>query len=374
MLAAAAATILTSGAQAAAPFQLGAYLTNPNGSDPVAEATFEANFRSFSQALGHAPTLLDLYIDKTQAIANWPSSTSWQAWSNSQSPVAKKMIPVIGFPLASTVDGPYDLQFQSFYNGLRDASITGVVNTWVAAGFKTLIMRVGWEMNITGPTYVGDDAQSQADWVRAFQHVYTVMHQAAAAAGATIQVMWNPNATNYSNAEAVNSLYPGDAYVDSIGADIYGGMYPFSDGSGTQIHDWVTGAEDGSVAQFIAEPRNRAHYWTFPAATKWSQDGSNGHSQSMLSLMRFAIQHKKPFSIPETGAGAYDDGHDVSDDGEFPFWLARILKNEQGHGLNVSFVAIWDTNDWGHYQFSYPSDHKPAERKAWGADIGAMSK
>ncbi len=365
------------GAQAqAATFALGAYLTNPNGSDASAEATFESYAASFAKAMGTPAKLIDVYVDKTQPVWNWASNASWQAWSNGQSPVAKKMIPVVGLPMASLASGSPspDQQFQAFASGQYDYAVQGVVQSWAGAGFKTLIFRVGWEMNIGGDTYVGDDAQSQADWVRAFRHIYTVLHQAAKAAGVSMKVVWNPGVTNYSNALATTNLYPGDASVDIIGADIYGGMYPFSDGSGAQYHDWVTGGEDYSLSDFIAKPGNRAHYWNWPAATEWSLDGSNGHSQSLASLIAFARGHNKPFALPEVGAGNSQPGNDVSDDGTFPHWLGTKLSAAAASGLSISFVCVWNTNDEGNYQFSFTSNDKPVEKSGWGTWVGALAK
>ncbi len=374
--AALAGCLLLGGQAQAATFALGAYLTNPNGSDSGAEATFEANAASFAGAMGTPATLLDVYVDKTQSVWNWASNASWQAWSNSVSPVAKNMIPVVGFPTASIAGGSPspDQQFQAFASGQYDSAITGVVQSWAGAGFKQLIFRVGWEMNINGVTYAGDDPQSQADWVSAFKHIYTVLHQAARNAGVSMQVVWNPGVTNYSNALATQNLYPGNGFVDIIGADIYGGMYPFSDGSGSQYHDWVTGGEDYSLGAFIAEAGNRSHYWNYPAATKWSLDGSNGHSQSLRSLIAFAKARGKPFALPEVGAGSSDAGNDVSDDPTFAWWLGGVLQSASDSGLTIAFVSVWDTNDNGNYQFSYDSDGKPAERKAWGQAIGALAQ
>ena len=150
-----------------------------------------------------------------------------------------------------------------------------------------------------------------------------MLHQAATANGVAVQVVWNPNVTNYSNAEATTNLYPGDAYVDTVGADMYSDIYPYSDGGTTPTyHDWNTGLEDTTVAAFIADPVNRQHYWSFPAATKYSSDGSGGHSQSLTSLIDFAKLHNKPFALPETGAGNSNAGTDVSDDAAFPQWLS----------------------------------------------------
>ncbi len=162
--------------------------------------------------------------------------------------------------------------------------------------------------------------------------------------------------------------------VDIIGADIYGGMYPFSDGSGAQYHDWVTGAEDYSLSAFIARGGNRAHYWNYPAATEWSLDGSNGHSQSLHSLIAFSKAHGKPFALPEVGAGSSQAGNDVSDDKTFPWWLGAVLKQASANGVTIAFVCVWDTNDEGNYQFSFVSNGKPLERAAWASWIGALAK
>ncbi len=377
LAAAALAGCLLTGAQArAATFAVGAYLTNPNGSDSSAEATFEANAANFASAMGTPATLIDVYVDKTQPVSSWTSNASWQAWSNSVSRVAKKMIPVVGLPMASIAGGSPtpDQQFQAFASGQYDYAVQGVLQSWAGAGFKKLIFRVGWEMNIGGVTYAGDDQQSQADWVNAFRHIYTVLHQAANAAGVSVQVVWNPGVTNYSNVLSTQNMYPGNASVDIIGADIYGGMYPFSDGSGTQYHDWATGGEDYSLGAFIAKAGNRVHYWNYPAATEWSLDGSNGHSQSLTSLMEFAVAHGKPFALPEVGAGSSDAGNDISDDGTFPRWLGTKLKAAANNGLNIAFVCVWDANADGNYEFSYTSDDKPWERKAWGNWVGALAK
>lgn len=116
---------------------------------------------------------------------------------------------------------------------------------------------------------------------------------------------------------------------------------------------------------------NRAHYWSYPAATKWSLDNSNGHSQSLTSLIQFATQHGKPFAVPETGAGNSNSATDVPDDATFPQWLSQQLATAQAAGTNISFVNLWDSNGGGNYQFSSASNGKPAEAAAWAKYFGA---
>lgn len=360
-------------ARAATPFPLGVYVGNPNGSNAQDEAAFEANYARFVATMGTAPSLILSYIDYTQPISAWISNSAWQAWSNAQSPDARGLVPVIALPLYSIAAGSPspDQQYQAFIAGSYDAVLQGVVDAWAKQGFTKLYFRPGWEMNIQGNTYVGSDAQSQSDWVLAFRHIFTVLHEAAAASGISVQIVWNPNVTNYTSPSATKMLYPGDAYVDVVGADAYADMYPFSDGGNpATYHDWDSGQEDTSIAQFIADAVNRAHYWTWPAATKYSQNSSQGHSQTMASLMSFAAAHAKPFAIAEAGAGNCNASTDVCDELSYPAWLAATLRKAAGKGLVIDFINIWDSNGGGNYEFSYPSDNKPNEATAWGKAFG----
>lgn len=359
------------------PFPLGAYLGNPDNSSASNEATFEAGYNGLSQLMGATPQFLVSYVDQNQPISQWVGNAQWAATSAAQSVDAKGMTPVIGLPMTSTAAGSLapDQSYQAFASGQYDSVIAGLVQTWAAEGFKTQYWRPGWEMNLTSSSsYAGSDAQTQADWVKAFQHIYTVLHQAAQADGVTMQVIWNPGTTNYSNAEATTSLYPGNNYVDVIGADAYSDIRPYSDSSGTPTyHDWDTGAEDTSVAQFIADPVNREHYWTYPAATKWSSDGSGGHSLSLDQLLAFAQAQGKPFAIPETGAGNSNAGTDVNDDATFPQWLSQQLTTAQAAGEKIDLADLWDSNGGGNYAFSSASDNKPGEAAAWAKYFGAAT-
>ncbi len=365
-----ATTISMSFGSAAAPrFPTGAYLGNPNSGDPSAEAAFEASYATFKAALHKAPSLIVTYVDYTQTVANWPGNASWQAYSNAVSADAKHLLPVIGLPMASIAGGSAspDQQFQAFAAGTYDSEVSGVLAAWANQGFRTLVVRPGWEMNIPGNTFAGSDAQSQADWVRAFRHIYGVLHAAAAQNGVSLCVVWNPNITNYDNYSTRTALYPGDAFVDAIGADAYADIYPYSDGGNPPTyHDWATGGEDTSIAQFIASPINRYHYWNWPAATRYNNDSSGGHNLSLSVLIGFARQHGKPFAVPETGAGNCSGGHDVCDDPTFPNWLAERLQIAANNAMSIVFVDIWNSNGGGNYEFSFSSDGKPQESAAWG--------
>jgi hypothetical protein len=367
-------------AQSATPFPLGVYIGNPNPGDPAQEAAFEASYTSFSTLMGAAPQFIDVYIDSDQPISNWVAAASAQAWADSASPDAKGMAPVIGLPMTSTAPGSLtpDQYYKNFAAGDYDAIIEGMVKAWAAEGFTTQYWRPGYEMNLPGmPSYEGSDPATQADWVAAFQHISTVLHAAGVADGVNVQVIWNPAVTNYGAAPyPLQTAYPGNQYVDIIGADVYGDIYTY--GSPTALYDWDKSGQvlnssqpvyDG-LQQWAADPINLEHYYTNPAATQSSLDGSGGSALSLQSLLAFAKAQGKPIAIAETGAGNTADGAGVSDNPTFVQWLATTLEDS---GVAVSFVNIWDSNGGGNYEFSFAADDKPQEAAAWARFFGVPS-
>lgn len=362
----------------ATPFPLGVFVGNPNYFDSNEEASFEANFNAFSTLMKTKPQFLDQYGDQRLPVSDWVGQSSWNAASMAQSPVLKGVTPVIGLPMTSTASGSEtpDQFYKDFAAGKYDSVLTNMVKAWADNGFKTQIWRPGWEMNInTMPSYAGDDAATRADWVKAFQHIYTVLHAAGAAEGVNIEVAWNPSVTNYSHAgNAIQSAYPGDKYVDIIAADVYGDVYPY--GSSTHLYDWDKSGQvlnssqpvyDSSVQQWASDPVNLQHYYTYPASNQWSLDGSDGHATTLQQLIDLAKSAGKPFAIAETGAGNTHDGAGLSDNPTFVKWLADSLHQS---GVNVSFVNIWDSNSGGSYGFTGSTDHKPLEAAAWTKYFG----
>ncbi len=116
-----------------------------------------------------------------------------------------------------------------------------------------------------------------------------MLHQAGQANGVNTQVVWSPSATNYDTLGVLKNLYPGNAAVDIVGADVYADMYPYN-----PLYDWGKndGTVDSSLQQWMADPANRLHYWTYPAATPSALDGSGGHN--MLTIHQFS-RHSQSF-------------------------------------------------------------------------------
>src|SRR6266702_1476319 len=295
-----------------------------------------------------------------------------------QSPVLENVTPVIGLPMTSTASGSGtpDQFYKDVAAGKYDSVLKDMVKAWADNGFTTQIWRPGWEMNVsTMPSYAGNDAATRADWVKAFQHISTVLHAAGKAEGVSVQVAWNPSVLNYSQAgNVIQTAYPVNQYVDIIAADVYGDVFPY--GSSTHLYDWDKSGQvlnsshpvyDTSVQQWAADPINLDHYYTYPASNQWSLDGSEDHATTLQQLIDLAKSTGKPFAIAETGAGNTHDGAGLTDNPTFVKWLADTLHQS---GVTVSFVNIWDSNSGGQYHFTSSADDKPLEAAAWAKYFG----
>ena len=357
---------------------IGVYVGNPNGNDPAAEAAFEAAFNGFVSTMGGIrPATMNAFTDFGQDPGQWAGNAGWTAWSWAKSPVVGTAItPVIGIPMSDSrhwagnaAGWTNDDFFKGIIGGAYDADYKGVVDAWAKAGFKTMELRLGYEMDGGFmPWYMGDDAATQGDWVAAFQHLSVLMRAEAKADGATAKIVWNPADINYSR-QPVQAAYPGDVYVDVISADAYSPLYPKG------LYDWHK--NDGTVAaniqQWWADPVNREHFWSHPNANQWNPGGAD-NGFGLEDAIAMAKAHGKPLAISETGAGGDGTTNGPSDEGDFPRWLAAELASAQAQGVAIDHVNIWDAHlGDGNWDFSSPGAGKPLEAAAWAASFGASS-
>ena len=363
------------------PFPLGVMVGNANADDPSAEAAFDADVKAFSSLMGATPVVMNEYIDQTQTPSQWASNVGWSAGSAEASPSWKGVIPSIALPMGSTnPDAPSAMQIlQNYANGTYDSMLQGMVQSYANDGFKTQYWRPGVEMNLSStPGFVGSSASMQAEWIAAFQHIYTTLHAAAAADGVNLKVIWNPGVDNGSAVgNATQTLWPGSQYVDVVGVDTYGDIYPY--GNVNDMYDWDKSGQmlnspnpvyDTSLQQWASDPVNLEHYYTYPSSDQYTLDGSGGSGLSLQQIIDFAKAQGKPIAICETGAGNSNGAVGVTDNPTFVQWLSSTLESS---GVTVDFVSIWDTNGGGTYEFSNASDDKPLEAAAWAKYFGAQS-
>jgi Glycosyl hydrolase family 26 len=109
--------------------------------------------------------------------------------------------------------------------GTNDAYWTALGNNLVTWGYGSAVLRIGREWNGNWynwcPAVTGD---SPASYIAGYQHIVTTLK---AVAGNSFKFMWNPiiGAVDGQAAGTVNrdaqQWYPGNAYTDSIGLDVY---------------------------------------------------------------------------------------------------------------------------------------------------------
>ena len=136
--------------------------------------------------------------------------------------IQNSRIPMISWraPLVTTIT-----------SGSQDAYILSQAEQ-VAALHTEVLLRWGWEMdNGSNQSW----AVSSAAYIAAWQHI----HNLFVTAGATnAQWVWCPQAIGFSGKNLAASYYPGDGYVDWIGADGYN-WAPGVAGQPWRSFDWI---------------------------------------------------------------------------------------------------------------------------------------
>jgi hypothetical protein len=194
------------------------------------------------------------------------------------------LLPHSGGTLAEGAAGKFDQHYRSLARAL------------VRAKQGDSILRLGWEFTLGAyPWSVHSDEEARA-FAAYFRRVVTIMRMEAP----RLQFDWNP-ANGWAPFDQ-ELAYPGDAYVDFIGVDIYD-------------QSWI---ED----------------YTNPAA-RW-KDFLNG-DHSLLWYKKFAREHGKPLSHPEWGLSERADGHGG---GDSPYFIERMRKwiNKE----NVAYSAYFE--------------------------------
>jgi hypothetical protein len=190
-------------AQAAPPVTMsGAYV---GAGDASALNSFVA-FRGSS-----APVVLDyLGNDAWSDISN-PSwlLNEWSSYRSNGGQLVLSVPMLVNSPtgtLAAGASGAYDSYFESLGKQL------------VADGDGSIVLRLGWEMN--GTTFpwsvTGANGDTSADFIAYWRHLVTLFR---AIPGSHFTFNWTVNVGGGGATGAAS--YPGNAYVNSIGVDVY---------------------------------------------------------------------------------------------------------------------------------------------------------
>jgi len=192
---------------------------------------------------GTAPThadavrALEARLGFTLSIDNHYRPWTNTFWRDEQDDIATGRTPMVSWTGRGTTAA-------AIASGSENANIARVADAVKALGGRVLV-RFAYEMDQprSGPRYLGSPAQFIAAW----RHVYAVF-QARGVSNA--RFVWAPIAANYATGVA-QSFYPGNRYVDWIGADGYN-WYPGRPGS-----KWTTFGDIFAAFYAWAAPRGK---------------------------------------------------------------------------------------------------------------------
>jgi len=243
-----------------------------------------AGVASLAAATGTHMQFATDYLDKSGGWAVWEAASNIKLWSSSpyRLAIGVPILPGVG-TLAQGATGAYDQYFKTLGENL------------VAYHEADAILRLGWEFNGNWFRWSVGNSADAANFVAFWRQIVTTMR---AVPGAKFQFCWNPNApspTTYTPDQA----YPGDAYVDYIGTDVYDNF-------------WGT-------------PFTSAASWVHQLTQQWGLDW----------LGAFAAEHNKPVAIPEWSDEYRTDGHGLGDDPNFIDEMAYWFVNNQVAFANV---------------------------------------
>jgi hypothetical protein len=262
-----------------------------------------AGAAAFGSATGVQPqSVLDFAATDSWANLTAPSwLISAHSGQAAQFELSLPMLPDGGqYTLAACAGGAYDTEWRT--------TASNLVNHQLAS----TIVRPGWEFN--GTWYHWSAKNDIAGFVGCFQHIVNTMRSAP---GQHFKFDWNPDIGR--NSFPAEQAYPGDAYVDYIGVDVYD-------------YSWSRYPAGGSG---LSAARDAA----------WNDAVNGDHGLAFWS--RFAAAHHKPMALPEWAAAIRSDGHGGGDNASF---VNEVFDFMESPASNVAYAHYFNT-------YSASNDH-----------------
>jgi hypothetical protein len=312
----------------------------PGSSSPLgvyAGALSPETTSAFGGAVGQQPTFaMDFLNGSSWSTLVNSAPTYMSTWSSSGYTMiwGVPMLPNSFSPDSNVAD-----KSGSAYGLVQGAS--GVYNSYflklaeemVAGGQGSAIIRPGWEFN--GSWFPWAAKGQAAAFVGYWQQIVTTMRSVA---GQDFRFEWNPTAGDQGVGDLAN-FYPGSAYVDYIGLDVYDQTWATYAGISSEWHT----------------------YLTEPYGLNW--------------LAWFAASEGKPITLPEWGLDpdpSSNDGGQVSQPG-----------TEVGGGDDPTFINdmaqwikqndVFDATYWDYGSSRLSRSSNPNSYAAFVSDFGAGS-
>jgi len=273
---------------------------------------------AFGSKTNTHPTMASDYLDRTDGWASMDNGGGEGGWAGSgyRLVLGVPILPGVG-TLAQGATGAYNQYFTTLAKNL------------VAEGEGNAILRLGWEFNGTWyPWSVANNTDAQnfaAFWIQ-------IVNTMRAVPGQQFQYLWNPNLGG-STSWSLTNAYPGNAYVDFVGSDVYD------------------------------------EYWGTPQTPQNAWSNILSQSWGLNWLTSFAASQGKPIAIPEWSVCFRSDGHGLGDDPYFINQFANWISTN-----NVAFTDIFSFNDTaGGQDNDITNGDFPNALAAFKADFGGGS-
>ena len=275
-----APTGLASGTGAAAAIPLGDYA---GAGDPGGVAAFARRTGA------HLSLGLDFLDGSTWGTIEAAAGVGVWARSGYRLVLAVPMLPDEGrASLRNGAHGAYDGDFVTLARNL------------VRAGVGNAVLRLGWEFNGTWYRWRVRSGAGALQYAAYFRAIVTSMRSVP---GQAFRFVWNPDADRPAGRFSPSQAYPGNAYVDAVGVDLYD-------------ESWV------------ADP-SPADAWNGYLTSAWGLDW----------LASFATAVGKPIVLPEWGVAIRSDGHGLGDD---PFFVDQVASWITSHDVAWTDVFSFD--------------------------------
>ena len=250
----------------------------------------------FAALTGAKPSLASDYLPRD---SGWAGMVGVKPLQHVLGPWrASKYQLILGVPMIPPRNGRAMGTLAAGAAGRYDSEFATLAKTLVYYGQADAVLRIGWEFNGTWYPWAVTNGSDAVNFAAFFRNIVTAMRIVP---GEDFRFVWN--ATSGPEPEAAQNAYPGDAYVDYVGLDLY---------------DQV---------------------WGIPLDPKLAWPRYVTESNGLQWLSSFAATHHKAAVIPEWGLTIRSDGHGLGDD---PLFVAKMAQWISTH--DVAFTSYFDVD------------------------------
>jgi hypothetical protein len=284
---------------------------------------------AFAAATGTHPTIASEYLPNGSGWAGMDGSgggrLSWMfanGWTGSPYTLSLA-VPIIPTDSAGNAVGTLATGATGAYN----TYFVTLAQTLVAAGESNAYLRLGWEFDGPSCAYCATTPTDEANYATYFQQIVTAMRSVG---GENFKFVWNPDLSVFqpNSTYDVALAYPGNAYVDYIGLEVYD-------------RSWVT-------------PQTPTNAW-------------NKRLPALTAAHQFAAARGKPLAIPEWGVTICPDGHGLGDD---PLYINNFTAWMKDPANDVAYESYFDVVGSDGINAKITGIDFPNSLKAFSANMG----